>query len=117
MLTYELCKKLKEAGFPFREVEDYQPANGERVIIKQPFINFEDGKFYWQPTLSELIEACGDDFDRLQQTRMFDQKINRLERWSAWKIRSKKDHFENIAFGGKTPEEAVANLFLALHKK
>ena len=96
--SYELAKTLKDAGF----VQE----NG-------------DGKFLWPseavldscgkcadevylPTLSELIEACGDDFKKLIK----DSSPWRADGWNG------KEIFEGH---GSTPEEAVANLWLALN--
>lgn len=116
MLNYDLCTRLKEARFPQQLNEgDLICKHSDDPSLAHRFGCRED-KIY-KPTLSELIEACGDDFDRLQQSRLFDQKISRIQQWSAWKIRTKKDHFENIVFVGSTPEEAVANLYLELNQK
>ena len=54
------------------------------------------------PTLSELIKACGKGLWSL---------VNAGEDWIA-----KNDKLK-LAFAGKTPEEAVARLWLALNKK
>ena len=71
-MTYEIAKKLKEAKFPF--LWNYEP---QALAFRE------------YPSLSELIEACGDVFYDLQQKPI----------------------------KGDTPEEAVANLWLALTDK
>ena len=91
-MTYELAKQLKDAGFPLN-MSDHL----ECVYNKTEFI---DGIWYHVPTLSELIEACGTC------------QLN-------WYADAK--HAQALADGnigeGSTPEEAVANLWLALNTK
>ena len=86
-MKYELAKELKDADFP---------------IAGGIYHSFDKEKYiYPTPTLSELIEACGGDFDHLK---------NNIHEWKAVSIR--------LDFGrGTNPEEAVAKLYLALHKK
>lgn len=106
-MDYELCKKLKDAGFP-------QMTNDHRDLLfpsskeEDRFANSigESWLFAYNPTLSELIEACGDRFHML------------LSGWSAlerydWDIESSN----GMEGKGSTPEEAVANLWLELNKK
>lgn len=84
----ELAKKLKDAGFRMWETS---------AVVGN---TFEDGEHYWiYPTLSELIEACGEDFVGL---------IKRHD----WLTIGHDEHTN-----GTTPEEAVANLWLALNQK
>jgi len=104
MITYELAKELKEAGFPIvRDSHDYMINTvggtectrcGERLTKPEtsPFCDLT-------PTLSELIEACGDKFFELSKLS---------DGWVS------SDHYLNGE--GKTPEEAVAKLWLALNK-
>lgn len=96
-MSYELAKKLKEAGFSQKErlseIKTVNFINGERV---------EDTYF---PTLSELIEECGDRFRSL---------VNEREFWYAISESIEKDFCKG---DGKTPEEAVAKLWLELNKK
>ena len=65
------------------------------------------------PTLSELIEACGEEFRDLLKMRSKDYE------WEAEGYYFCCDeHGEGRRFGqGKTPEEAVSRLWLALNKK
>lgn len=93
-MIYELCKKLKDAGFPqdidSSDVEFFRK-QGEDVPTKDP-------------TLSELIEACGEGQRTLEEEAVGE--------WVA------KKHYgfdkpPEIGYG-KTPSEAVANLWLKL---
>ena len=95
-MTYEICKQLKDAGFPQNFVE------GRKAIVKS-----NNNDYCFEPTLSELIEACGDRFDKLELTQSLDGKT---KEWEAT-----GDRYWNGY--GSTPEEAVAKLWLALNKK
>lgn len=107
-MDYELAKRLKDAGFPQGGDSDWYYLDG----YKEPDIrNMED--FYSEelyiPTLEELVEACGDKFSYLHQSER------------GWHAHSHADGTMNV-YGqeggdGKTPIEAVANLYLALYNK
>lgn len=93
MIPYELAKKLKDAGFP-QEMKDGS-------MLDDGLNNEGYGpETAYDPTLSELIEACGESFVMLGH------------RGSGWFSES----ISNIG-NGTTPEEAVANLWLELNKK
>lgn len=101
-MTYELTKKLKDAGFPIKPY----PFPGTD--------NLEEAEWYekYIPTLSELIEACGDEF----------MLTNETYRWEAWKGKIESmvrmgEGGANYEAEGSTPEEAVANLYIALHSQ
>jgi hypothetical protein len=95
-MNYELCKELKEAGFPQEEeYGHYEFENGNIPSYTGP------GIVYF-PTLSELIEACGIYFDALTR------EGNGTNDWFAF------DHL-GASTRGKTPEEAVARLWLSLN--
>lgn len=81
MLNYKLAKKLKEAGFPQRK---------EYRVPKTRIT---------QPTLTELIAACGDRFGCL---------IKAGDKWRAYDFNGMPNTDD------KTPEEAVAKLWLKL---
>jgi hypothetical protein len=81
---FDMLPQLREAGFPFR-MED-----GEHRI----------------PTLSELIEALN-----LFSEFSLEQHSND---WRAGIYRKSRRFPNKICFSGKTPEEAVAKLWLAL---
>ena len=98
-MNYKLAKELKDAGFPV-----------------EWFI------FSWRyPTLSELIEACGDEFLELLKgyRTAKDYPFVGWKAWSTSEAAKKRDNDDDgyIAGRGKTPEEAVARLWLALNKK
>ena len=96
-MNYELAKKLKDAGFLQLTKGRFVEAplhDGINVFLKQEDV------FIYAPTLEELIEACGKDFFNVTFTG---------ETYSASGMR--------IGVSGKTPSEAVANLWLKLNKK
>jgi len=92
-MDYKLAKELKDAGFP-QANKNYK---GVYLFEKPDGM----GECAYNPPLSELIDACGQRFDNLNRV---------LENtWIAeWKT---------ISEGGKTPEEAVAKLYIKLNKK
>lgn len=97
-MNYELAKKLKGAGFPQDIKIGKEIAYGGSV---------SEGT-YWEarlPDLSELIEACGVEFDSLS-------RIAGL----AWSAKSFSQKGNNLSEKGNSPEEAVANLWLELNK-
>jgi hypothetical protein len=113
MISYDLAKKLKDAGFP--QINQYW-SEGEYVWRDCPGCFFaQDGNkdpegSVYCPTLSELIAACGDEFMSLNRTYdgawwVQGVELKGYERASTALVRKKAD----------TPEEAVANLWLALN--
>lgn len=110
-LTYEDCKELKDAGFPQivsfeTDVHIYKDEKGiEEVRV---------------PTLSELIAACGEDFYSLRYT-----PVSGMGSDNHWVAHSRSIGAIKVSplnavgmegFIGSTPEQAVKNLWLALHK-
>ena len=98
-MNYKLAKQLKDAGFPQHNIGRAlcpcrnRKAGNERVD-------------YCIPTLSELIDACGND----------DFELTRFNK--KWCARMLNEHKYGIIYGfGKTPEEAVAKLYLKLCQK
>lgn len=108
-ISYELAKKMKEAGFP---------ANMERVdeewFTYKPFF----------PTLEEVINACNpESFDE------FGILTGYTDKWMAYAKYighfSQFDKFDDgsglnvvdIQVKGSTPIEAVCRLWLELNKK
>lgn len=100
MIKYELAKKLKDAGFPQKSYFVYGPNNGTLYAWHLAPL----GPNTSAPTLPELIEACGSGFSKLERYR---------DNWVA--VCGMYETYENAA--GTTPEEAVANLWLALNAK
>ena len=137
MITYELAKKLKESGFS-QELENgdwgYCVDCGENSEIHLAHHDNDEGNFVgndyshhlgekWKnsghntlikiPTLSELIEACGDRFNNLNRMKNEEQQIF----WvcnAFWEIGNNKVIWE---LRGDTPEEVVAKLWLKINKK
>ena len=114
-MTYEICKQLKDAGFPQERGREPLPNcywNFNSAVPEQGWyldnenLAYEKEYTIYIPTISELIEACGDRFDCLR-------KVDNI--WQGGEI----SMFEVCATisEGSTPEEAVANLWLELNKK
>ena len=106
-MNYELAKKLKDAGFQFNS---YVPVlandiNGNPIEIEENVVD----RF---PTLSELIEACGEEFKHLGR---FEQEISNSSpsHYTVWYVVG----HTIPKVEAKTPKEAVANLWLRLNKK
>jgi len=91
-MTYQLAKKLKDAGFA-----------GANEWFKSPY-----DEILPAPTLEELIEACGEKFYGLH--RMVNSE------WLAF-MYDIEDSTRQLEVKGATSFEAVANLWLELHKK
>lgn len=114
-MNYELCKQLKDAGFP-QTLSGGRLKNGHYIV---------DGKEpCYDPTLKELIRACGDKIvisnlnDYSEKTDIWRAGIA----WAGWDDGSAwirgRDGSEDYPCGkGSTPEEAVAKLWLELNKK
>lgn len=98
-MTYELSKKLKGAGFP--DSESWVEPTAETLYA---------GYQKTQPTLSELIEACGDVVDFSLQRR-------RDVWWAGSSDTDRILEHSNPSGLGATPEEAVASLWLELKKR
>ena len=124
MIDYKLAKQLKEAGFPLSQDSatfrsDVQLRGGwyyKLVGMKEWGFkltqSFESkfNKTIYVPTLSELIEACGDGFGVLYKFG---------EEWEiegGKLLNAKELIFEIDIRKCKTPEEAVAKLYIKLNK-
>ncbi len=86
-------------------VKDWQGKGRATVYFAKEYLESEEGKYLtvYKPTLSELIEACGDRFNCLE--RMIGCWIAIYDGDAAYFIGE-----------GITPEEAVAHLWLELNK-
>ena len=102
-MNYELAKQLKDAGFPQKNTGVFSFS----YVFETKEGNLETGDKAYVPTLSELIEACGERFDSLENAF---QNGWRADGW---------DITEEIILTkiGSTPEEAVAKLWLKLHER
>lgn len=123
-MEYKLAKELKDAGFSFMTTTDdnklYLAIFTTKDIVDfhgRQLVKFDDEWFY-VPTLSELIEACGErnDDERLgtgEFTLWSEEGV-----WEAgYKRISNDETYLHPEAQGKTPEEAVAKLWLELNKK
>lgn len=110
MISKELIQKLKETG--------YKPKPRE-LTYSEVIMKFNDeSKNY---NLSDLIEECGDNFSSLINMKRFlkepfagetlDVKEDRY-----WECCGKSEIGETISGTGKTPDIAVANLWLKINK-
>lgn len=162
-MDYQLCKDLKDAGFPqndhwliagdecdgdirhlshrgvgFHRTWDFStypnggvpsPDNGKgraSIYFRREYLEDDEGKALtvYEPTLSELIEACGDGFLGLTKLNKDEDPDIPEGGWIA-DTRSEEcncdykpePHSNWKSEFGKTPEEAVARLYLALNKK
>lgn len=116
-MTYELAKQLKDARFPFREY--HGDGNGDLMFNG-------DSKKYREPTLSELIdEVIKNPYHSFSLTHIEDHHINGKGTdqyvWITY-LQTLADKSGLTSFIGKdirckTPEEALANLYLELHNK
>ena len=91
MISFALAKKLKDAGFPQSEF----PRAQQKTV-----------RYARMPTLSTLIETCGEGFGALGREP---------DRWVACEYVSERGEWSN-AHEGETPEDAVARLWLSLHQ-
>lgn len=118
-MTYELALQLKNVGFRqggdgyFRlpmaastpptyeaKIEDIEASN----VKEEDIINLA-----YVPTLSELIEACGERFEAVAK--------NHAPNSGGWAA-TRKDKVGQLYYStGTTPDEAVARLWLELNTK
>ena len=89
MISYQLARNLKDAGFLQSELARAQQQAGYDYVSL--------------PTLSTLIEACGENFGALGRER---------DCWVACEYISERGEWTN-AHEGETPEDAVARLWLS----
>ena len=100
-MEYELAKKLKDAGW--RGLVTVCNKKNHICFAEKPDCELQ---MLGTPTLEKLIEACGEDFFGL----------NRLDN-CIWSCHFAEDENASGEPTYNTPEEAVANLWLALNKK
>ena len=112
MIYYKLAKQLKDAGFPLIElVMDVGDKQFDFCVkCGQPYLVIDD-KIYLEPNLNILIEACGEDLSHLKQL-----PYNEKEEGRWWAVcHTQEINGNNPEECGKTPEEAVAKLWLKLN--
>lgn len=108
-MNYELAKQLKDAGFPFEKRVEFagiHDIDGFGTCCYCESTTFGEGNnAVLIPTLSELIDACGEELDEIN-IYITEELV--------------EVHGVNPTYGhdiktvGKTSEEAVARLWLAL---
>jgi hypothetical protein len=99
-MPYETAKKLKDAGYP--QIYPMVCVHGNYEGDLDGYCGCMQDDAVTYPTLSELIEACGVPFE-----------LMRTDNNTKWYTSN-----DNGKVGtGKTPEEAVTHLWLALNKK
>lgn len=96
-LSYKDCLQLKEAGFP--QVRHFDPKDYLPEPLEDGSYDLDD--FIAIPTLSELIDGCGDGLHVIARSNGLDGKV----RWIC-----------NNGLGD-TPEKAVKELYIQLHGK
>jgi len=125
MITYKLAKKLKDAGYKqpelYTPVDECRKEEGWRGEFKMV-----NKQLAYLPTLSELIDACGEEFNSLTKDVWEcygrEDGAGKDHKWGACfrKVGTKncgvcRDvSFTNVY--GETAEEAVANLWLKLNE-
>lgn len=112
-MTHETAKKLKDAGFPQPKLQDnpkelafFQFWQDEDFCFTTKESYPEGNEWVYIPTLEELIKDCGDKFRSIEHF----PKPYSMHEWYALT-------FEGSFASGPTPEESVANLWLALNSK
>lgn len=112
-MDYSLAKQLENAGFAV----EGGPRRGVWTTRAGGWLDYETEGSVYVPTLSELIEACGDGFRSLANP-VGDEWFAESQYPSVKKC-GECDQLKNHhdLFHANTPEEAVAKLWLALNKK
>lgn len=115
-MNYDTAKQLKDAGYvfikPFGGRIGVNFSSIDSIVIREDdaFVRLDDF-WYKLPTLSELIEACGNKFHRL--VRMEDC-------WRAFggqlPYNDNGQNDWNYSNSGSTPEIAVARLWRNINK-
>jgi hypothetical protein len=109
-MDYALAKELKDAGFP-QYGQSYFTTEDDNTRLhslgqKYKFGSLStDKEVVYFPTLDELIDACGDDFNSLT----YSGSVNNL-----WWVYQRNNDFSTQ---GHSRVEAVGRLWMALSKK
>ena len=94
MISEETKQALRDSGYVFQTT----------YVLET---NSKEG----EPTLEDLIEACGNQFGYLNA--VYDEDRKEIVEWNAVSI-----HFVPMKIGrGTIPKEAVASLFVEINKK
>ena len=105
-MEYKLAQQLKDAGYKqvIRFDSVYLYPNNNRFLLSEIADDLDNTVY--EPTLSELIEACGDGFWRLE----FDEE----REWTAYGAPDEEG--KSFEIKCSTSKEAVAKLYLELNK-
>lgn len=107
MISYELAKKLKDAGFLLKPASQADSRHNHKMFQYGKDSIGRDNTWWLEPSLSELIEAC------LEKHCVF-----KLYCWEhGFVIGFQKEEIKDDMKICNTPEEAVALLWLELNKK
>ena len=111
-LSYELCKKLKEAGFIQPDLSGEEKWHGHYV--------HQESQEYYRPILEELIDVLYSHFEKIQLLKAGEDNYTCV----GWSIKSHTKDNLGIRISkwdksaeGKTPIESVAKLYLKLNEK
>ncbi len=104
-MTYETALALKEAGYPQKGKGEWFNNSTHETTHNE----FSDN--IYAPTLEELIEACGEDFDALFSN------YSSLTVEARGKWRADATNRTGFSVIGNSSIEAVARLWINLHKK
>ncbi len=116
MLSYETAVKLEKAGFP-QDIPEWRSDPQIGYVDDSEGEPKPDAEIIYDPTLAELIEVLGDKFHALEYKIFKGIEVDG-GKWIAY-----SNHPNDLGIAahifkqGETPEEAVANLYLALAKK
>lgn len=124
-MNCEIVKKLKDADYPLIEIKDgMNCSNREHVDLCPNFDatkgdSFDQKCHFMEPTLEELMDECGENvirrIEKIELThegKLLEDSLAEEDKiWIAESL-----NFSICGFG-KTPTEAVANLWLNLTKK
>jgi hypothetical protein len=99
-----LAKDLKDAGFPQsgKSCDTHSDINDSTLV--EQFVH---------PTLSELIEACP---KQMGSATFVLGSANQGKAWVACYFDFRANRGAELNESGQTPDEAVARLWLALHR-
>jgi len=122
MLSYELCKKLKDAGWSqeFSYGDCGMTPEGGYTYHDEHTNDYLEENEVKIPSLSELIEACIEGVEFGFDSLVYYPEGSRSNINHKWEAYAKYDpSYEdgNRLGTGEAPEEAVANLWLELNKK
>lgn len=113
MITYELAKELKDAGFTQGEYMNYTCQHEDPFSCRLSSKGSEalGCELVAVPNLAELIEACGGLFGLTHD----------YDKWNAYDHYFIDGAYEDGSYShfaeGASPEEAVARLWLTLNEK